>query len=212
LRTELESRLRIQTRLIESLLTDPVFSEDVQIQERLRIMLETSTQTRLRIQQVDTPSEASETPEVTPEVTSEGITDVATTPDPAEKPANQNQNRNMIVDGTDQTLDQNKLYFRFHFNQPIDDGVYAEAGGAHYPCEVVDATVICDVTGLPGQGQLHLYHLATNDLLYMYDYNHDYEYLWLGTKDAGGPEYQGGETQPPDNAGGSDQGRNGKNQ
>jgi len=201
LRNELETKLQEQARIIEGIIENISETADLPLQDRLREMLQTNTQTRLRIQDkvmvlgpvvepVETP-DVNETPEVLP-------TDDA-----------QYQNQNRVRNNPVEYLEDGALKFQFRFSQVIETGVYAEVAGMNYPCSIDGAVVTCDLTGVPGVGKLNLYHLNSNLLLYSCDYDHNYEYLWEGTKESGGTENQ--EQGSPDSGEGShDNGQNGK--
>jgi hypothetical protein len=74
-----------------------------------------------------------------------------------------------------------------------------------YACSVNNNLVTCNLSGSKGNGTLKLFDLKTNELLYSYEYQHNYEYLWAGTKEGGTENQQQGN---PDSGGGN--GDNGK--
>jgi hypothetical protein len=197
LRIELETRLHEQARIMEILLAENESSLERPLQMQIRTMLQSNLQTRLRISQdvpvedpVEDPSE-----EQTEEAEDEN------------KDQNQfeNQNRNRVENVSDEILENNSLVFRFRFSNSLVNGVYAEVGGKVYACSAQGNLVTCDLTGTAGKGTVRLYDLKTKQLLYSYTYEHNYEYLWSGTKEGGSGNQQQGN---PDSGGGS--GDNGK--
>ena len=189
LRSELETRLREQARIMEILLAENEGSLEIPLQTQIRTMLQSNLQTRLRISQdvpVEDPSE-----EQTEEREDEN------------KDQNQfeNQNRNRVENVSDEILENNSLVFRFRFSDSLVNGVYAEVGGKVYACSAQGNLVACDLTGTEGKGTIRLYDLKTKQLLYSYTYEHNYEYLWSGTKEGGNGNQQQGN---PDSGGGND--------
>jgi len=184
LRAEIDSQLREHARIIEEHLLNYEES-DPQIMP-LRAMLQTNSQTRLRINEeplVEEPptleeidSEPTETPEVLPD------------------PQFQNQNQNRVIDLPEELLEDGVLKFRFRFEHDFTGFAFAEVDGKFYDCMVNGDDVICDLTGVPGNGKLNLYQKDSNLLLYSFEFDHDYNYLWEGTKESGGTQ-----TQDPEN-------------
>ena len=197
LRIELETRLHEQARIMELLLVDDESSVEKPLQMQIRTMLETNTQTRLRITQ-NVPME-----EPIEEPSEEGIDD----PEDENKDQNQyeNQNRNRVEYASDEIVENGALFFQFRFADSLTNDVYAEVDGLMYACSVNNNLVTCNLSGSKGNGTLKLFDLKTNELLYSYEYQHNYEYLWAGTKEGGTENQQQGN---PDSGG--DNGDNGK--
>jgi len=197
LRTELNNQLQNHARVLEGYIKKD--GENNSLQERLRVMLQTNTQTQLRINEKPVIVEPVEPSEVTPEITETP----AVLPESETKYQNQNQNR--VVDLPNEYLQDGVLKFQFRFDWDLAGGVYAEVAGAQYECLVDGNLVTCDLTGVPVIGKLSLFQRDSKLLLYSYDYDHNYNYLWEGTKESGGSQEQGN----PDSGNGSPE--NGKN-
>lgn len=191
LRTELNNQLQDHARVLEGYIK--IDGANDSLRERLRVMLQTNTQTQLRINEEPATVEQVEPNEVSPEV--------AETPAvlPESETKYQNQNQNRVVDLPDEYLQDAALKFQFRFEQDLVGGVYAEVAGAQYECLVDGNLVTCDLTGVPVIGKLSLFQRDSNLLLYSYDYDHDYNYLWEGTKESGGSQEQ----ENPDSGNGS---------
>jgi hypothetical protein len=207
LRIELESRLQEQARLMESLLDAQMEDDDAPNQAHIRSMLEANTQTRLRINQ-DVPAEE---PVEGPAVDSSGE---VTTEEPTEEASDENkdqnqytnQNQNRVEYASDEFVENGALYFQFRFADTLLNEVYAEVNGSIYNCTIDDSLVTCNLTGVSGQGTLKLFDLKTKALLYSYDYQHDYEYLWSGAKEGGNENQQSGGTDQENDDHGNGQG------
>ena len=119
----------------------------------------------------------------------------------------ENQNRNRVEYASDEIVENGALFFQFRFTDSLANGVYAEVDGLMYACSVNNDLVTCNLSGSKGNGTLKLFDLKTNELLYSYEYQHNYEYLWAGTKEGGTENQQQGN---PDSGGGnSDNGKGG---
>lgn len=182
LRAELNNRLQEHARIIEGFLQ--IDGKNDPVQDRLRVMLQTNEQTRLRINRETAVVEPVETLESTPDL----LKTPAVLPGPETKFQNQNQNR--VVDLPDEFLQNGALKFQFRFDRILEGGVYVEVAGTRYDCLVEGALVTCDVTGVPGVGKLNLFQHDSNLLLYSYNYDHNYSYLWEGTKESGSSQTQ----------------------
>jgi len=135
LRAEIDSQLQEHARIIEEHLLSYEDS-DPQILP-LRAMLQTNSQTRLRINEepvVEEPptleeidSEPTETPEVLPD------------------PQFQNQNQNRVTDLPEELLEDGALKFRFQFEHDFTGSAFAEVAGKFYDCLVNGDDVICDL-------------------------------------------------------------------
>jgi uncharacterized membrane protein YgcG len=205
LRTELEQQLQDQARQMQSLLEDEETTNGDQTRTQLQEMLQTNTQTRLRINQTvedvpdeEVPDEGGDLPE------GEDLT-AETVDDTAETTGNGAQVRssefiNASGDGQNAT-------FTFQVANAEQLGVYAEIGGARYACSADGDMVTCNIPNAAEKGTLNLFCLTDNSFLYSYDYDYD----WLGTKEAGsggenGQAQQGGSTTT---TGGSEGGQGG---
>jgi hypothetical protein len=199
LRIELETRLREQARIMELLLADDGSSVEIPLQIQIRMMLETITQARLRITQ-DTPVEGP---------IEEPSKEVIGDPRDENKDQNQyeNQNRNRVEYASDEFVENGALFFQFRFADSLANGVYAEVDGLMYACSVNNDLVTCNLSGSKGNGTLRLFDQKTNELLYSFDYQHNFEYLWSGTKESGNENQQQGD--PGASMGGQDNGRDG---
>lgn len=208
LRTELEAKLREQARQIETLLEGGVDGDDLPLQVRLRLMLQTNTQTRLRINEeddgiVDDPLE----PSIEDSGSEVPVEEDAG--DNQEQNKVQNQNRNQVEYTSDELFKNGALYFQFKFADSLAGDVYAEVEGAKYKCSVDSSLVTCDLTGSAGRGKLKLYDMKTHELLYSYDYEHNYAYLWEGKKSGGNENQERGDSDNGES--GHDSGRTGGN-
>lgn len=200
LQIELESRLREQARIMEDLMAGDEDSLDLPLRTSVRTMLETNTQTRLRIAQVVAPVE-----NPVDDPVEEPSTEVSD--DPEDKNKNQNQNRNRVEYASDEFVENGVLYFQFRFAESLANGVYAEVDGLKYACSVRGDLATCNLSGSKGNGTLKLFDQKTNELLYSFDYQHDYEYLWSGAKEGGEEKQQQGSSDS--GAGSHDNGRTG---
>lgn len=197
LRNELEIKLQEHARIIEGFIQGEI--ENLPLQERLREMLQTNTQTRLRLNKEVIIVDPADVAETTPEVT-----------DTAADVQNQDQNQNRVRNIPDEFIENGALKFQFRFDRDLEDGVYTEVAGKRYECSVDGALVTCDLTGVSGVGKLNLYQQNSNQLLYSYNYDHAYEYLWKGTKESSGTETQK-QGSPDSGEGSHEKGQNGKN-
>ena len=207
LRVELETKLQEHARLMEFLLDEQTEGDDTSLQAQIRIMLETNTQTRLRINQdvpVEEPVVEPVVDSTTDETTDDPLED--TTDENKDQNQNTNQNQNRVEYASDEFVENDALYFQFRFADTLPNEVYAEVDGSVYNCAVDDSLVTCNLTGASGQGTLRLFDLKTNTLLYSYDYQHNYEYLWAGTKDGGNENQQQGQTDQENDEQGNGQG------
>lgn len=207
LRVELETRLQEHARLMESLLDEQMEDIDLPLQAHIRTMLETNTQTRLRINQDDPVGEpAAETvvDSTEDETTDDLIEDITDENNDQNQYNNQNQNR--VEYASDDFVENGSLFFQFRFADSLSNEVYAVVDGSVYNCAVNASLVTCNLTGTSGQGTLKLFDLKTNLLLYSYDYQHDYEYLWAGTKEGGNENQQQGGTGQENDGQGNGQG------
>lgn len=207
LRYELESKLSEQAQIIEGYIQGQNDGENLQLLERLREMLQANLKVRLRANETD----PSEDPEVLPEENdlAADVPDDSIDPDKTGINQNQNQNENKVQNKPEELIENDALKFRFEFRQVLKGGVYAMVAGKRYECITDGSQATCDMTGAPGTGNLNLFEKDSNLLLYSYDYFHNYEYLWEGTKDSGGIETQnkGGD----ENGGGSHENGQGGN-
>jgi hypothetical protein len=193
LRAEVSNQLQEHARIIEGYLQ--IYGEGDPLHERLRIMLQTNTQTRLRINEEPVIVEHVDQSKIEPEISGESAVL------PESESGFQNQNQNRVVNLPDEFLQDGALKFQFRFDQNLVGDVYAEVAGKFYDCLVEGALVTCDLTGVSGTGKLNLYQNDSNLLLYSFDYDHDFSYLWKGTKESGGSQTQ--EQGNPDNGNGS---------
>jgi len=193
LRLDLETKLQEHALIIETLIDDEPAEDELPLQDRLRVMLQTNMQTRLRINE-----EEVEVPEESDELNVDDSAEVESSEEEAggdqEKNQYQNQNQNKVVYSSDEYLENGSLFFQFKFADSLEDDVYGEVDGTLYDCSVDGSMVTCGLTGSAGKGILRLYNLRTHELLYSYDYDHDYEYLWGGTKEGGNENQERGET------------------
>lgn len=188
LRTELEQQLQDQARQMQALLDVEATGTGDQAREQVQIMLQTNAQTRLRINQTaeDVPDEVNpDEGEDVPEggdVSAESLVE-----DEAVTNGNGAQVRSseFIHAGGDA---QNAT-FTFRVTDAAQIGVYAELAGARYACQADGDLVTCNIPNAVEKGTLNLYCLEDNSLLYAYNYDYD----WLGTKEAGSGE--NGQTQ-----------------
>ena len=207
LRVELETRLQEHARLMELLLDTQTEDAETPLQAHIRTMLETNTQTRLRINQ-DAPIEVPVEEPVVGSTEGETIDDTPEDATDANKDQNQfnNQNQNRVEYASDEFVENGALYFQFRFADTLPNEIYAEVDGSIYNCAVDDSLVTCNLTGASGQGTLKLFDLKTNALLFSYDYQHNYEYLWSGTKEGGNENQQQGGTGQENDGQGNGQG------
>ena len=199
LRIELETRLREQARIMETLLDENEGSLGIPLQTRIRTMLQSNLQTRMRISQEVPVEEPVEDP-------SEKLTE-ETEDENKDQNQYEDQNRNRVEYASDEIVENGALFFQFRFTDSLANGMYAEVDGLMYACSVNNDLVTCNLSGSKGNGTLKLFDLKTNELLYSYEYQHNYEYLWAGTKEGGTENQQQGN---PDSGGGnSDNGKGG---
>ena len=207
LRVELETRLQEHARLMELLLDTQTEDAETPLQAHIRTMLETNTQTRLHINQ-DAPIEVPVEEPVVGSTEGETIDDTPEDATDANKDQNQfnNQNQNRVEYASDEFVENGALYFQFRFADTLSNEVYAEVDGSIYNCAVDDSLVTCNLTGASGQGTLKLFNLKTNALLFSFDYQHNYEYIWSGTKEGGNENQQQGGTGQENDGQGNGQG------
>jgi hypothetical protein len=211
LRSELELQLQDQARQMQAWLDEEKIANGDQIREQLQEMLQTNTQTRLRINQTadDLPADLPDSGE-----TDEG----GDIPDGADLTAETVDEEVLIGNGAqlrssefvNASGDSQNAAFMFRVTNAAQLGVYAEMDGARYACTADGDLVTCNIPNAVEKGTLNLYCLEDNSLLYAYNYDYD----WLGTKEAGsgenGQTQQGGSTQGGQDNGQSGSGKGGK--
>ena len=195
LRTELEQQLQDQARQMQALLEDEEITNGDQTRTQLQEMLQTNTQTRLRINQTaedipdeEIPDEGEDLPEDAGDVSAESLEE------PEETAGNGNSAQTRSSEFINASGDGQNATFTFQVANAEQLGVYAEIGGARFACSADGDTVTCNIPNATEKGTLNLYCLKDNSFLYSYDYDYD----WLGTKEAGsgenGQAQQGGST------------------
>lgn len=195
LRTQLEQELQEQARQMQALLADEGNANGDLIQTRLQTMLETNTQTRLRISQVEDEVPDEELPEEGGDLPAEG--DVSVESMEAELPEDTNGNgaQTRSSQFVNASGDVQNATFTFRVTNAQQIGVYAELAGSRYACQADGDLVTCNIPNAVEKGTLNLYCLEDNSLLYSYNYDYD----WLGTKEPGpgenGQTQQGGSTE-----------------
>lgn len=204
LRTELEQKLQEQARQVQDLLDEESGVNGDQVRDQLRVMLETNSQTRSRIndeEEVFPENEGGETSgegEITAETADEAI-DENTDEAAEETKGNGTQVRN--AEFVNASGDEENATFKFKVDNAAQAGVYAELAGIRYACRADGEMIICDIPNAVEKGTLHLHSLGDNSLLYSYSY----DYKWLGTKEAG----SGGSQNQGTTGGGSHEGGQG---
>ena len=207
LRTELEQQLQEQARQMQALLDDKETPTGDQTREQLQTMLQTNTQTRLRINQTtdDIPDE--EIPDEGEYVPDEGVVSADSVEEPVEANGNGNSEQVRSSEFINAGGDVQNATFIFRVTDAAQIGVYAELDGARYACATDGDLVTCNIPNAVEKGTLNLYCLQDNSLLYSYNYDYD----WLGTKESGsgdnGQMQQGGSE---DGGHGGDSGGSGK--
>jgi len=185
LRTDLETKLQDQARLMEDWLAD-LGEEELPLQDRIREMLQTNTQLRERINEVEGgPIEVVEDP---------GEEETGTEPDMASETTMDTEVEGAEIIGK---IDANANAFRFGLNGQGQNGVYAVISGARYECSLDGDTAVCPAFGAPERGSVQLYDQQTHQLLFTYAYeyafNFEYDHNWQGEKnDNGGTGEPGG--------------------
>lgn len=197
LRSELEKQLEEQARLMQSWLDeDPQATRD-QFTEQLRIMLETNTQTRLRIHEVEV------IPEEPPIVEDgETATDEAAIEATEEPAGNSEQLRS--AEFVQAAGDTQNATFTFRIMNAAQFGVSAELAGERYSCAAEGDLVTCSIPNAAASGVLKLYSKKDGSLLY----SHAYDYDWLGEKEPGSGN--GTQSQGEEDGGGQQEGQGGK--
>ena len=207
LRTELEQQLQEQARQMQALLDDEETPTGDQTREQLQTMLQTNTQTRLRINQTtdDIPDE--EIQDEGEYVPDEGVVSADSVEEPVEANGNGNSEQVRSSEFINAGGDVQNATFIFRVTDAAQIGVYAELDGARYACATDGDLVTCNIPNAVEKGTLNLYCLQDNSLLYSYNYDYD----WLGTKESGsgdnGQMQQGGSE---DGGHGGDSGGSGK--
>jgi len=162
-------------------------------------MLQTNTQTRLRIHESDQiviPDGTLEEENSEVETTEPG--DEAT----AEPAGNAEQARSSAFVNASGDIQNAAFIFRVANAERM--GVYAELAGDRYACAAEGDLVTCNIPNAAANGTLNLYSLADNSLLY----SHDYDYDWLGEKWTG--EENGFQVQGEGEGGSQGNGQGGK--
>jgi hypothetical protein len=205
LRTELEQQLQEQAHRMEAIQVSGGNGD--QIQEQLRDMLQTNTQTRLRIRvSQDEPIQPTVAPTVSNDIPA--IETAATLTPDADGNGVQNQDGELVnTFGNGETVT-----FTFRLRNAVQNGVAAEVAGVQYPCSVNGDLVTCNINGAPSQATVNLYSLKDHNWLFSYDYDYD----WYGEKTPEGSTYQNQDQTPSNNGGsggngGSGQGGNPEN-
>jgi hypothetical protein len=176
-----------------------------QTQEQLRIMLESSTQTRLRInEEVEEELPPADDGEGGDDEGGEEILPAAEETGEIEEEEN-NGNGAQVQNSAfvNASGDEQNATFTFRISNAEQTGVYAELAGSRFACTADGDMVNCNIPNAVSKGTLNLYCLEDNSLLYSYDY--DYE--WLGTKENGNG---GNQVQGEDSGGSHDSGQGGK--
>ena len=211
LRTELELKLQEQARQMQVLLEDEETAAGDQTREQLQIMLQTNTQTRLRINQTDDEVPDDEIPDE--EIPDEGEDvpeggDVSAESLAEDEVTNGNGAQVRSSEFVNASGDVQNATFTFRVTNASQIGVYAELAGVQYACQADGDLVTCNIPNAVEKGTLNLYCLQDNSLLYSYNYDYD----WLGTKEPGpgenGQNQQSGseESGHDDDSGGSGKG------
>jgi hypothetical protein len=192
LRTELEQQLQDQARQMQALLDDEETPTGDQTREQLQTMLQTNTQTRLRINQTAEEVPDEELPDEGEDLPDEGEVSAESVEEPVEVNGNGNSQQLRSSEFINAGGDEQNATFTFRVTNAAQIGVYAELDGARYACATDGDLVTCNIPNAVEKGTLNLYCLEDNSLLYSYDYNYD----WLGTKETGsgdnGQMQQGG--------------------
>lgn len=185
MRTDLQTKLQDQARLMEDWLAD-LGEEELPLQDRIREMLQSNTQLRERINEVnEEPIEGVEDP---------GEEETSTEPDMASETTLDSVEESAEIKGN---IDSNANAFRFDLNGRGQNGVYALISGARYECTLDGDTAVCPAFGAPERGSVQLYDQQTHHLLFTYAYEYafsfEYDHSWQGEKnDNGGTGEPGG--------------------
>ncbi len=199
LRTASEQKLQEQAQVMQSWLDEDLNSNGDQVTEQIQLMLQTNTQTRLRIHESDQiviPDGTLEEENSEVETTEPG--DEAT----AEPAGNAEQARSSAFVNASGDIQNAAFIFRVANAERM--GVYAELAGDRYACAAEGDLVTCNIPNAAANGTLNLYSLADNSLLY----SHDYDYDWLGEKWTG--EENGFQVQGEGEGGSQGNGQGGK--
>ena len=210
LRLDLEEKLQGQARIMQSFIEDEEAAEetDDQLREQIRLMLETNTQLRNRINDVeDIPMD---------EIKDLGV-DVATPLDVTALEVNEDEAVKIEDEAANNAGGAPSMRVNDETGTLIiglggsgGNGVYAEINGSRYDCVVESGTAACSTIGAPQKGNVNIYDRQTNQFLYSYSYEFeyafDYDYEWEGEKNDNGNT--GG--QEKDNESGKGTDKNGK--
>ena len=203
LRTELETKLQEQSRLIQAVMDEDANTSGDQTRDQLRVMLETNNQTRLRInEEVEEELPPDDGGESGDGEVGEETVDAEDTGD-TEEETNGNGAQVQHSAFVNASGDEQNAAFTFRISNAEQIGVYAELSGSRYACTADGDMVNCNIPNAVSKGTLNLYCLEDNSLLYSYAY--DYE--WLGAKENGSG---GNQVQGEDSGGSHDSGQSGK--
>ena len=208
LRTELETKLREQARVMEGLLIPNGNANREQLQEHIRTMLQSNTQTRARVNQQVVPLPEDPTVVTTEEPSGSGVqSDASHAGGQAGESGSGNGGQNRQSEFVGASGDEQYALFTFRVGNASQTGVYTLLNGMRYTCQTEGDLVTCGIPKAAKNGNLYLYSLADNSFLYSYSYF----YNWLGTKEVtpAGNQLQGEES-GSGGSGGDDNGQGGQ--
>ena len=182
LRKELETRLMEQARLMENLISGETNGEYLMHQNSLQQMLEINRETRFRINEEDTEGE--------PESMEPVLDEVATSDKNNEEEQEDNTNSENSRKGYDlkfsgQYLQDDRLKFEFQYEKNSIGDLYAQIDGKNYECDQTVENIICDFSGSPSAGKILFFDAETQELVFSYQYQHNYSHLWQGSAESG---------------------------
>jgi len=202
LRKELENRLMEQARLMENMMPGETNGENLIHQNSLHQMLEINRETRFRINEENTESE--------PEIIEAVLEEVAKSDENNEEQGEsknevENSGKKYNLKFSSQYLQDDQLKFEFQNDSSINENLYAQINGKNFGCTQTEDRLICDFTGSPTSGNINFYNAKTHELIFTYQYQHNYSYLWKVSEESGQ------ESNRQNNHGEYDQEEDGKN-